>query len=56
MEQLSSRHILPKTNNAVAAYVVENLSTMTMAAVAPVLGGLATGIPTKSILSEDIES
>lgn len=28
----------------------ENLSAMTMAVVAPVLGGFATGIPTRSIL------
>ena len=50
MEQLPSRHILPKANNAVVAYAAENLSAMTMAVVAPVLGGLATGIPTRSIL------
>ena len=43
MEQLPSRHILPKENNAVVAYAAENLSAMTMAVVAPVLGGLATG-------------
>ena len=43
MEQLPSRHILPKANNAVVAYAAENLSAMTMAVVAPVLGGLATG-------------
>ena len=47
---MPSRHILPKANNAVVAYVAENLSAMTMAVVAPVLGGLATGIPTRSIL------
>ena len=40
----------PKENNAVVAYAAENLSAMTMAVVAPVLGGLATGIPTRSIL------
>ena len=40
----------PKENNAVVAYAAENLSAMTMAVVAPVLGGFATGIPTRSIL------
>ena len=44
--------ILPDGTIAIKAHPTkaENLSAMTMAVVAPVLGGLATGIPTRSIL------